>query len=381
MRFGIDFLSLYASEIGGGETFLRGIANSLPALKRHEFVYFVSEFAQLDGRLDDSVVLYEVTLGSRHRFRRVLAEQALLPLAGRRARLDAMLMPGNQPLLLSHVPQVVVIQDLSPLFYARTFPDHVSRSRTRLLTGLLRVAARRAAQIIVPSKFSRDEVIYHLKAPSSAIRVVPYAVPSVLGDRSSEFVAQVRASFGLSGPFVLCVAFKQKHKNLDGLVNAWTGLAQRNRFRLVLVGRPANGYEDLVAAIRAHSLEQSVLLVDDFLSDAQLAALYQAAHAFVMPSLYEGFGFPVLEALRHGVPTACSNAASLPEVAGDGALLFDPWDAASMTDALSRVLDDETLRQQLARAGRRRATEFGWDATSKGFTDALEAAASRSGSR
>ena len=161
---------------------------------------------------------------------------------------------------------------------------------------------------------------------------------------------------------------KRPHKNLLRLLEAHARLDAASRPVLVLPGYPTPHEQELVQRARALGTLDHVRL-PHWLGRDDLDGLYAIATAFVFPSLYEGFGLPVLEAMRHGVPVACSDRSSLPEVAGDAALLFDPENVDALTGVLRRLLGDEALRDRLRDAGRERAGLFTWEATAAATAD------------
>jgi glycosyltransferase involved in cell wall biosynthesis len=174
---------------------------------------------------------------------------------------------------------------------------------------------------------------------------------------------------------LLSLSAKRPHKNLAALIDALATIPTERRPLLVLPGYPT-AYE---AALRSRAQQANV--ADDvrflgWVSNAEIEGLWGIAEAFVFPSLYEGFGLPVLEAMARGVPVACSNASSLPEVAGEGALLFDPHDRDAIAQALARLLEDRALRERLTALGHERVREFTWERTAR-LTLASYAAALR----
>jgi glycosyltransferase involved in cell wall biosynthesis len=382
MNLGINLLSLYSGEIGGGETFMVNTVRALRKLnRRHHLELFASQFADL-AALDGGVGAASVTqlrLPGRHRIARVLAEQTLLPVLSRRRRLDALLMPGNQPLYYSPVPQVVVIQDLHPFLYREKWPDAIPRAKLTYLCWTLAAAVRKASHLIVSSQFIRDELLARFDVDAASVSVVPYAAQRFPETTATERSTTLDKWDLRSGDFLLCVAFKGTHKNLGRLAEAW-GAVQRasghGNERLVLVGRAGPGYEAVANQIRCSSGASTIRSIDSFISHRELGILYQTARAFVLPSIYEGFGLPLLEALHSGLPVACSNAGPFPELAGDAAVYFDPEDLPSMSAALATVMWDVDARSRLREAGEPKAQEYSWDRTARDFLAVLETAGS-----
>jgi glycosyltransferase involved in cell wall biosynthesis len=174
-------------------------------------------------------------------------------------------------------------------------------------------------------------------------------------------------------PVLLSLSAKRPHKNLLALIGALALLPVEERPVLVLAGYPTEHEVQLRERARTLGLDRDVRFAG-WLSDAEVEGLWAIADAFVFPSLYEGFGLPVLEAMARGVPVACSNASSLPEVAGDAALLFDPRDEAAIADALQRLLGDAALAERLRVAGGERVRQFTWERTARATIDSYRRA-------
>jgi glycosyltransferase involved in cell wall biosynthesis len=192
-------------------------------------------------------------------------------------------------------------------------------------------------------------------------------------------LAAVRNRYGLQGPYLLYVGTLHPRKNLVRLVQAFARLpallsaAGRPTpgLQLVLAGRKGWLYDDIFAQVRRLDLEDRVILTG-YVPDEDLPALLSAARAFVFPSLYEGFGLPVVEAMACGTPVVCANTSSLPEVAGDAALLVDPLDEGAIAAALARLLSDDDLHRELVDRGFRQAARFSWQRCAREALAVLE---------
>jgi glycosyltransferase involved in cell wall biosynthesis len=251
---------------------------------------------------------------------------------------------------------VVTIADVTWLREVRAVPLH-----TRLLWRALVVpAARRADRVIAHSRATRSEIAEDLRVPEERIDVIPHG-PGTETSAEPTPEPELRARLGLgSGPIVLAVSALLAHKNVEALVEALPEIRRITPDATVVVpGNPTPLGEELAA--RAHALGVGeALILPGWVSSADLEGLYAAASCFAFPSLREGFGLPVLEAMRRGVPVACSNASALPEVAGDAALMFSPHRPDELAAAVTRLLHDRSLAGEFAARGRTRATEFTW---------------------
>ena len=273
---------------------------------------------------------------------------------------DVFLSPYYKAPLAAPCPVVITVHDL--LFLDESiYPARGRRRLGRLLIwSLARAAARRAALVITDSEHSRRDVVRRLGVAEEKLRVIPIG----LGSRFTRVedpreLERVRTAHGAGERYVLYVGNVKPHKNLPRLLRAWARLPEATRasHRLVLAGARDVGTAELEALARSLGLGGSVHCAG-FVPDADLAALYSGATAVVLPSLSEGFGVPVIEAMACGVPVMCSGTTSLVEVAGDAALLVEPTSEASIGAALAQLLGDPSLRQRLVEAGTRRAAHF-----------------------
>jgi glycosyltransferase involved in cell wall biosynthesis len=290
----------------------------------------------------------------------VFGEQALLPRLAARAGVHLVHSLGSTAPLHGRFRRVVTIHDL---IYAR-FPDAHSGIRDKGMRVLVPAAARRADRVIVDSQNTREDLMKLVGVPSERIDVVPLG----LGTRRSVPPLperRVRARFNLGErSVVLSLSAKRPHKNLLTLIRALAGIAAERRPLLVLPGYPTWHEQELRERAASEGVAADVRF-PAWVSDEELEGLWAIARAFIFPSLYEGFGLPVLEAMARRVPVACSNASSLPEVAGDAALLFDPYDTAAIASAIECLLTNQAEAERLRALGEVRAREFTWGRTAR----------------
>jgi glycosyltransferase involved in cell wall biosynthesis len=296
-------------------------------------------------------------------------------LAARRRRLDVVHGLANlAPLITPGVASVVTILDVIWMHHP-TAMDTRARVAMRALVPL---CARSSSRVIAISQAAAEDVSATLRIPFEKFDVTPLGiVPSIHGrPRSAD--GEMRERLGLrAGPLVLCVAAKRHHKNLDGLIRAMSHVAEQaetgRRPQLVLPGSPTP-YEQELRELAVEVGVAEDVAFPAWVDEADLEALYAAAGCFVLPSFQEGFGLPILEAMARGVPVACSDASSLPEVAGDAALLFDPLDAWEMAHQIERLLSDGELAETLVESGFRRCEQFSWRRTAERTLDSYRRA-------
>jgi glycosyltransferase involved in cell wall biosynthesis len=218
------------------------------------------------------------------------------------------------------------------------------------------------------------DLIAHLGTPVEKVKVLYSGVDSRFDvEKEPGESEHLRARYGLTaGSYILSVGTIQPRKNYVRLIHAFARLQTHNltNRQLVLAGGRGWLYEDIFAEAERHGDRVRIL---GFVDEADLPALYRNAALFAFPSLYEGFGLPVLEAMACGTPVVCSNVSSLPEVAGDAALLVDPLDIASIAEAMARVLQDAGLRQDMVARGRSQAARFTWARAARHLLSTLDA--------
>ena len=227
--------------------------------------------------------------------------------------------------------------------------------------------------MITVSSSTRSDVLARTRIDHDRVRVVPNGVDL---SRFTPCATQATSSpAGIDGPYLLYVArLEHPGKNHVTLLDAYRRLRDRGvAHKLVLAGPRWQGSEAIDAVVDRLQLRDHVVFTN-FVANEDLPGLYAGADAFVFPSLFEGFGIPLLEAMASGTPACVANVSSLPEVAGDAALLFDPLDPAEMADAMHRLLTDDVLRARLRARGLERCKGFTWDRAAQGVLDACREA-------
>ena len=265
--------------------------------------------------------------------------------------------------LLPNLHRVASVFSLHDLTFLTT-ETHTTLNKLFLRLSMGRFLER-ADAIIVPSAATKTDALRYFHLPVAKLHVVPYGVDQRFFQVSSDAIRTARQRYRLPDTFILSVGTIEPRKNLSRLLDAYLLLrAQGIAMPLVLVGRRGWRSQGFLKRLEAAQLGQAVQLLG-YVDDADLPALYSAATVFVYPSLYEGFGFPVLEAMAAGTPVVSSNAASLPEVVGQAGLLVSPYDTDGLSEAIRNVISQPDLRAALQEAGRRQAQRFTWSTTAR----------------
>lgn len=279
------------------------------------------------------------------------------------------------------VPAVVTVYDLIPLL----FPQRVSPTARLLFRWMTALALRAASCVIVISQATRRDLLtfYHLSPRN--VTAIPLGADRGFNSPPPTEVERVRHKYSLPEEYLLYLGINKPHKNLVRLIDAFSRITRRpepveghhaSRFTLVIAGAWDSRYPQPRQRAEALGLENVVRFLGP-LPEADLPALYAGAALFVFPSLYEGFGLPVLEAMACGTPVVCSNTSSLPEIVGGAALTFDPLDVTEMAAKIEDALHDEALREEMREKGLQRAARFSWERTAQETLKVYKEAASR----
>jgi glycosyltransferase involved in cell wall biosynthesis len=367
LRVGLNLIFL-GERSGGAGSYARELPGALLAAEPDTEVHvFVSRDAPGDLREEpwaQEVRWTTVPVSMHGPPLHVPAEYLLLPTLAAARGLDVLHSPANTgPAIAPGVASVVSVLDL--IWWHRPEEWESSKRVHHTMRRRVGAALRRADRIFAISRAAAEDLVSTLGVARERIDVTPLGarlphahMREVPYDRDDRML---RAQLGLEEQrVVLCVAQKRPYKNLHRLVRALPALEPD--VALVLVGATTPHEQELRGLAEQLGMARRVRFLE-WLSAEQLERAYGLSSAFVLPSLVEGFGLPVLEAMLRGVPVACSNTSSLPEVAGDAALLFDPENQDEVTAAIRRLLDDRALAERLVVRGRERAAQFTWERT------------------
>jgi glycosyltransferase involved in cell wall biosynthesis len=366
LKIGINALFLIPGEVGGTETYLREVLLAMAqSFVDVEWVLFTNR--ENDGSLKrifkqfPKFAFHLLSLKATNRYARIIREQVDLPFRAALCHVDLLWSPGYTAPFFSPCPQVVTIHDMQ---YKRHPEDltFIARIATDLL---VRSAVRRCQKIIAVSEFSRSEIIQFTRVSSGKIVVIPEAADPLYAEMLSKEEIRKRLAplFPSDRSYILCVANSYPHKNVHSLIQAFGDILDRVPNDLVLVGKPRLG-EPLVqkAITRLPSKDRFHRI--DRVDKGQLIALYQGADLFVFPSLYEGFGLPVLEAMLAGTPVIATRKGAIPEVGGDHITYFDADRSGDLSHQMMRLLNlPSDQRRILIRIARTHAESFSWKLT------------------
>ena len=354
------------------EVYARELIPELVAAAPHaHFTAFINrEAAQAGGGpWGDLIPAVTVPVSARKRIQWVRGEQLLLPPLAADAGVDLLHSLGGTAPGWGRFQRVASIHDLN----YRIVPEAHLGLLGLGMRILVPLAARRSHRIIVDAASTRRDLRDHLQIAAGKVDVVPLGVRH---DANAPALSEseTRAWLGAGDhPIVLSVSAKRPHKNLARLIGALALIDRAQRPLLALPGYPTSYEAELRQRAEALGVGTDVRFLA-WVDSRQLEGLYRTAACFVFPSLYEGFGLPVLEAMSRGVPVACSGRGSLDEVAGDAALRFDPESEAEIAAAIERLLGDRSERHRLRTAGLERARAFSWAKAGAGTVACYERA-------
>ena len=355
MRIAIDVRKINDFGIG---TYLRNLIRHLPRLDSKNEYYLLC-YPQ------DAELLRSLATSYHHHFVSApnysVSEHWGISLALRRIDADLFHAPHYVLPALVPCPSVVTVHDVIHLLFPQYLP---SRFASRYARAMIGSAVSRARLVMTVSQASKRDLLGFFDVDESKILVIPNGIdPAMTRELTGAEIERVRKRFQLDGRNALFVGNIKPHKNVERLIAAFALLRQDpalSDVTLIVVGDDISKYPALRRKVEEHGLRSHVRFFG-FVPEMTLVALYRVADIFVFPSLYEGFGFPPLEAMANGTPVITSNLSSLPEVVGDAALTVDPYNTEEIALAMKTLFGDGELRARLSARGRERASSFSWE--------------------
>lgn len=360
MRIGLNLLHVVPGRIGGAETW---IINFLTALAKEKgdnqyIVYTTRRFAPNVLRSADFDVV-SVSLPPQMRPLRMFWEQAWLPIRLKRDRVDVVHSFANAPLLFANVPQVVTIYDLRFILYPEQF-----RTLKRIYrTWVVRQTVEKASQVVAISQFTKDSLVRLLHVTPDKVSVIQLPVEDFFRPAKPSQIERFRKQYDLPDKFFLYVANTYPNKNHVRLLKAFANIRSviGRDYYLVFRGEPDIAESEVQSAIARYNLSDAVIRIPR-LRREELPLLYSAAIALVFPSLFEGLGIPILEAMACGCPVIASNTTAISEILGDAAGVFiNPLDVDEIGAAMVKIAKDKKLRDYYASKGLQRVKSFTFD--------------------
>lgn len=337
MKIGINILYLIPGKIGGTETYARELIPHLA--KDNQLILFCGKETGSTFKVSANIKIVSLPFYSSNRILRLLSEQILLPILCSSYKVDTLFSLGYSAPVLHPCPSVVTIHDLNWYYHPEDF-NVFSRHIWRVLTIS---SARYSDYVITDSQSSAKSIINVLKINKSKVLSILHATPSKVSVVKKTTQTQ----------YIFTVLSNHPHKNIETLLNVFT-----------TVSKTYKNLELIVCGLGKQSKSESRIKYLGYISREELASLYSNATVFVFPSAYEGFGYPVLEAMSYGAPVVSSNAYSLAEVVGKGGALVNPYDVDAYVKEISNIIDNNVYRNKLIARGKIRANELKWNITS-----------------
>jgi glycosyltransferase involved in cell wall biosynthesis len=376
MRIGVNTLFLIPGEVGGTETYLR---QTLLAMAEYfsevSLVLFTNR--ENDAVLKNDLARFKqvefvlLDFAATNRYSRIIREQVELPGKIHESNVDVVWSPGYTAPLFCSCPQVVTVPDMQ----YKNFPQDLTFLARFVTDVLVKMAVKRSRRIIAISNFAKDEITKYTGVQKEKIDVTYLAADPAFGELVpfEERKTLLSSLIPLDRPYILSVANTYPHKNMHALVRAFGKIMNEITHNLIIVGNARLGETEYQKALNLISDRNRIIRLQK-LPFQQLVSLYQGCDLFTFPSLYEGFGLPVLEAMLAGVPVVTTNKASIPEVGGDSVFYTDGYDIDELSAIMQKVLG-MTLKekQEWCRKAISRAKSFSWKATAQGMLQSFQA--------
>ncbi|MFC1938364.1 glycosyltransferase family 4 protein [Chloroflexota bacterium] len=353
MRIGIFTSWVDTPFYTGVSYYICGLANYLPRTDRHE--YTLVHFQEDDNKI------YKRAKEMIFSFPAFLPETIKIELGVRRAShaLDVIHIPWQVGFFLPvNCAKVITVHELTPII----FPEIQTRFWVFLHRYFMPRILKKVDMVITVSESTKRDLMKYMSVPETKIKTIYQGVDTEMYKvLPLSNIESIRRKYQLDFPYILYVGNIEPKKNIPTLLKAFSAVCQesRNNYRLVIVGKKLWKYQPTLNTVRALNLQDKVIFLG-YVPENDLPGIYNAASLFVFPSIYEGFGRPLLEAMMCGVPVITSNSSSMPEVVGDAGITVDPYDVPALAMAINQVLTDDKLRTTLTKKGLERAKFFSW---------------------
>lgn len=286
---------------------------------------------------------------------------------------DVFFTPTHYGPRFSPCPTVVSIMDLAFMHFPQLFKKR-DLYQLKSWTGY---SVKKASKVITISKSAKDDIINEYNLPSSKVEVVYPGIKDQNTKNRQISMDELEKKYKVKGKYILFVGTLQPRKNIVKLVEAFKQVSEKNKeIQLVIIGRKGWLFEEILESPKKFGVQDKVLFLDN-VTDEDLPSFYRNAQCFVLPSLYEGFGLPIVEAMQYGCPVITSNISSLPEAGGDAALYFDPNNVGEIARRISEVINDKLLRDKMVKEGYEQIKKFSWEKSAREVLSVLEEVAGK----
>lgn len=286
-------------------------------------------------------------------------------------RPDVFFSPSHYAPRFSPIPTVISLMDLSYIHY----PDYFTTKDLYQLTKWTEYSVNNAAKVFTISNASKNDIMKIYRIPEERIAVLYPGIKPHISLAPHVFpMNELMSKYGITKDFILFVGTLQPRKNISRLIEAFAQIQKKKahqELQLVIVGKKGWKFDEILTSPEKFGVKTHVQFLD-FVPDDELTLLYQHAICYVLPSLYEGFGLPVLEAMKHDCPVITSNVSSLPEAGGDAALYVDPHDTNDIALKIEKLIEDKNLRNELIQKGREQVKKFSWEKTAREALNILQ---------
>ncbi len=366
-RFGYNEDGL-PNRVGSSEVCFETLVELAKLDKKNEYVIFLPSRPTSDMPKETDKWRYEIVHD-----RKLWTVFGLTRKRLEKAKIDVFYSPSHYGVLFCPCPQVISILDVSYKY----FPDMFKKRDLAQLAVWGGHSVKNAAKIITISDSSRNDIIKEYGVDPNIVKTV-YLGLKFENLKSQTNSKEVMEKYNINDPFILFVGTLQPRKNIVRLIEAFSQIPPSySPLKLVIIGRKGWNYSEILEAPKKYNVEESVIFLEN-VTDEDLPAFYKKTELFVLPSLYEGFGLPVLEAMRYGAPVATSNISSLPEAGGTAAIYFDPENTNDIASKIEMVLKDKKLRDKMIKEGHEQVKKFSWEKAAKQTLAVLEEAYGKS---
>ena len=366
MRIGINARYLQNTKSGIAQYLYYLVLNLKVVDKNNEYVLFLGSKKPVSNDILKFGFLNDVSkLPTTNQILKIAWQHFYLPRRIKKLRIDVFHEPTFVAPLFKQCLTVITVHDVA----YKLLPDCFTFRNRLYIEQLMQRSIDTSDMVIAISENTKKDIMMNYKIKEEKIRVVYGAADAAFHpiiESREERLAQMKAKYGIQGNFILTASLISPRKNMVNLIKAFRRLKQKNKIdhQLVIVGKKGWLYKEVFEAAASSGYEKDIIFCD-FVPRDDLVMLYNTADVFAYPSLYEGFGLPLLEAMACNCPVVASNLSSIPEVCSDAALLVNPHDPAGIADAIFKILADALLRKSLVEKGRKRVEIFSWKRTAE----------------